>query len=93
MESTSASRSSGSSKSRASSSTAEIQPSNKSKTESKDEGHVKYIYSPQGLFPQPLARNVKPAVHSKVKSRFKLLGKFMAKALMDSRMVSQFLCP
>lgn len=51
---------------------------------------MKYIYSPHGLFPQPLGRNVKPAVHSKVKSRFKLLGKFMAKALADSRMVSLF---
>ena len=47
-----------------------------------------YCYSPCGLFPAPLPRNAKAAVINKVKAKFKFLGKFMAKALMDSRMVT-----
>jgi len=47
----------------------------------------KYIYSPNGLFPMPLARNTKLGNVSRLRNRYKLLGKFMAKALMDSRMV------
>ena len=88
VESSSASRTPASSKSRASSSGAEIEASLKQTADAQDQAStVRYMYAPQGLFPQPLPRNVKPAVHSKIKSRFKLLGKFMAKALMDSRMV------
>lgn len=68
------------------SSSNEIQATTKPKPEIKESG-VKYIYSPQGLFPVPLGRNAKAAVVTKAKSKFKLLGKFMAKALMDSRMV------
>lgn len=40
-----------------------------------------------GLFPAPLARNAKAAVVNRVKAKYKFIGKFMAKALMDSRMV------
>lgn len=47
----------------------------------------KYIYSPNGLFPMPLARNTKLGNVSRLRNRYKLLGKFMAKALMDSRMI------
>ena len=69
------------------SSSNEIEAANKAKLpEVKDSG-VKYIYSAQGLFPLPLGRNAKAAVVTKARQRFKLLGKFMAKALMDSRMV------
>lgn len=46
-----------------------------------------YVFSSNGLFPLPIAKNVKPSSVNKIKQRFKLLGKFMAKALMDSRMV------
>lgn len=70
----------------ASSSSKEIQatePQNKPK----DKQDVKYMYSPRGLFPQPFGRGSKAGALSKVKSRYKLLGKFLAKALMDSRMV------
>ena len=49
---------------------------------------VSYVFSSNGLFPAPLGRSTKPSVGNKLKQRFKLLGKFMAKALMDSRMVS-----
>ncbi|XP_050045361.1 E3 ubiquitin-protein ligase TRIP12 isoform X2 [Dermacentor andersoni] len=48
---------------------------------------VRYVHSPCGLFPLPLGRNAKVGHVSKVRSRFKLLGKFVAKALMDSRML------
>jgi E3 ubiquitin-protein ligase TRIP12 len=48
---------------------------------------VQYIYSPTGLFPAPIGRNAKAGLVSKSRQRFKLLGKFVAKALMDSRMV------
>lgn len=47
----------------------------------------KYMYSPNGLFPMPLARNTKLGNVSRIRNRYKLLGKFMAKALMDSRMI------
>lgn len=47
----------------------------------------KYVCSPNGLFPLPLARNTKLGNVSRLRNRYKLLGKFMAKALMDSRMI------
>ena len=47
-----------------------------------------YIHSPCGLFPSPLGRNAKAALVTKVKNKFKFMGKFIAKAVMDSRMVS-----
>ena len=62
------------------------------KQEKNDANPVNYVFSSNGLFPAPLGRSTKPAVVNKLKQRFKLLGKFMAKALMDSRMVSSFLC-
>jgi len=46
-----------------------------------------YMFSPCGLYPAPLAKNAKAAQVNKVKAKFRFLGKFMAKALMDSRMV------
>ncbi|UYV65890.1 hypothetical protein LAZ67_3005823 [Cordylochernes scorpioides] len=46
-----------------------------------------------GLFPLPLSRNSKPAHVARVRSRFKLLGRFLAKALMDSRVVDIGLSP
>lgn len=48
---------------------------------------VNYIYSNNGLFPLPISRSNKSSAATKIKHRFKLLGKFMAKALLDSRMV------
>lgn len=50
-------------------------------------GNVGYIYAPGGLFPLPLGRNTKSNQVAKVKSKFRFLGKFMAKAVMDSRML------
>jgi E3 ubiquitin-protein ligase TRIP12 len=47
-----------------------------------------YMFSPCGLFPAPLGRHAKSAAVSKAKARFKFLGKLLAKAVMDSRMVS-----
>ena len=47
-----------------------------------------FIFNPSGLFPVPLGKSTKSSQVTKVKNRFKLLGKFMAKALYDSRMVS-----
>lgn len=47
----------------------------------------RYIHTHNGLFPAPLGRNAKSSAVSKVKTKFKFLGRFMAKALMDSRMV------
>ena len=52
---------------------------------------VDYTSSPCGLFPVPLHRGSKAAQVNKVKAKFKFLGKFMAKALMDSRMVIFFI--
>lgn len=46
-----------------------------------------YVHAPFGLFPMPVGQNMKQMQISRVKSKFKFLGKFMAKAIMDSRMV------
>ncbi|PIK34903.1 putative E3 ubiquitin-protein ligase TRIP12 isoform X1 [Apostichopus japonicus] len=57
-------------------------------SEPKDGGSGKrYIHTHNGLFPAPLGRNAKSSAVSKVKTKFKFLGRFMAKALMDSRML------
>lgn len=47
-----------------------------------------YVDSRNGLYPAPLGRNAKASTVTKVRQKLKFLGKFMAKALMDSRMVS-----
>ncbi|RWS01072.1 putative E3 ubiquitin-protein ligase TRIP12-like protein, partial [Dinothrombium tinctorium] len=57
------------------------------KADGKQQNSVQYVYSENGLFPAPLSKTTKMAVVSKIKNRYKLLGKFMAKALVDSRMV------
>lgn len=48
-----------------------------------------YVFSPFGLFPMPIGNSMKISQISHIKTKFKFLGKFMAKAIMDSRMVSQ----
>ncbi|XP_063224587.1 E3 ubiquitin-protein ligase TRIP12 isoform X2 [Bacillus rossius redtenbacheri] len=50
-------------------------------------GTTSYLYSPVGLFPAPLGRSTKSTHLARVKSKFRFLGKFMAKAVMDSRML------
>lgn len=47
-----------------------------------------YVAWPCGLFPQAVGRNGRASHLSRVKAKFRFLGKFMAKAVMDSRMVS-----
>ncbi len=51
---------------------------------------VDYVHSPAGLFPLACARNMKAGPLAKQRSKFRFLGKFMAKAIMDSRMVRPF---
>lgn len=46
-----------------------------------------FVSWPCGLFPQALGRNARASHLSRVKAKFRFLGKFMAKAVMDSRMV------
>ncbi|XP_068628834.1 E3 ubiquitin-protein ligase TRIP12 [Battus philenor] len=46
-----------------------------------------YVNWPCGLFPQAIGRNARASHLSRVKAKFRFLGKFMAKAVMDSRMV------
>lgn len=46
-----------------------------------------YVNSPVGLFPAPLPRGAKVSQVTKIKSKFRFLGRFMAKAVMDSRML------
>ena len=47
-----------------------------------------YIHSPVGVFPAPLGPSTKFTVVEEVCSKFKFLGKLMARAILDSRMVS-----
>lgn len=49
---------------------------------------TKYIFSSRGLFAVPFGRTTKPAHMAKVKMKFRFLGKLMAKAIMDFRLVS-----
>jgi len=48
---------------------------------------VEYVHSDTGLYPLPLARNVKSSHKTKIKNKFQFLGKFMAKAVLDNRMI------
>lgn len=51
---------------------------------------VTYVNAAHGLFPLPLGKSSKVPQVAKVRWKFKFLGKFMAKAVMDSRMVGAF---
>ncbi|XP_049857305.1 E3 ubiquitin-protein ligase TRIP12 isoform X2 [Schistocerca gregaria] len=67
---------------------ADLELWNGERTEPTDsEGGTSYIHSPVGLFPTPLPRTAKSSTVAKVKSKFRFLGKLMAKAVMDSRML------
>lgn len=46
-----------------------------------------FVHAPFGLFPMPLGHAAKLSLITRTKTKFKFLGKFMAKAIMDSRMV------
>ncbi|XP_015216684.1 E3 ubiquitin-protein ligase TRIP12 isoform X5 [Lepisosteus oculatus] len=48
---------------------------------------TKYIFSSRGLFAVPFGRTTKPAHIAKVKMKFRFLGKLMAKAIMDFRLL------
>merc|ERR1719419_2189121 len=48
---------------------------------------VEYVHCDTGLFPLPLARNAKSHHKTKMKNKFQFLGKFMAKAVLDNRMI------
>ena len=61
---------------------------------SRAQGHLparsisEYVDTRNGLYPAPFGRNAKANVITKIRQKFKFLGKFMAKALIDSRMVN-----
>ena len=46
-----------------------------------------FFYSPNGLFPAPLAKNAKQHHVNKIRNKFKFFGKFVAKAIMDFRIL------
>lgn len=48
---------------------------------------TKYMFSSRGLFAVPFGRSTKPAHIAKIKMKFRFLGKLMAKAIMDFRLV------
>lgn len=50
---------------------------------------VTYVNAQFGLFPAPIGRAAKMSQLTPMKTKFKFLGKLMAKAVMDSRMVSR----
>ena len=55
-------------------------------------GDAEYVHSPVGLFPVPLGPSTRFSVVEEICSKFRFLGKLMAKAIMDSRMVSIVNC-
>ncbi|KAM6946227.1 E3 ubiquitin-protein ligase TRIP12 [Aplochiton taeniatus] len=48
---------------------------------------TKYMFSSRGLFAVPFGRTSKPAHITKIKMKFRFLGKLMAKAIMDFRLL------
>ena len=58
-----------------------------SKGKSGGTGPVEYVHNKYGLFPLPCSRSLKAGPLAKIRSKFRFLGKFIAKAIMDSRMV------
>lgn len=46
-----------------------------------------YVHSPVGLFPAPIPRTTRVSQLMKLRNKFRFIGRFMAKAVMDSRMV------
>uniref|UniRef100_A0A8C2XFB3 E3 ubiquitin-protein ligase n=1 Tax=Cyclopterus lumpus TaxID=8103 RepID=A0A8C2XFB3_CYCLU len=48
---------------------------------------TKYMFSSKGLFAVPFGRTTKPAHIAKIKMKFRFLGKLMAKAIMDFRLL------
>ncbi len=55
--------------------------------EDKSDPCVEYVHSDTGLYPLPLPRNLKSSLKTKLKNKFQFLGKFMAKAVLDNRMI------
>ena len=49
---------------------------------------VEYVHSDSGLYPLPIPKNCKSSHRTKVKNKFQFLGKFMAKAVLDNRMMA-----
>ncbi|XP_006820136.1 E3 ubiquitin-protein ligase TRIP12-like [Saccoglossus kowalevskii] len=48
---------------------------------------VLYLHAPTGLFPSPIPKTAKLGAVAKLRYKFKFIGRFVAKALMDSRMI------
>ena len=48
---------------------------------------IDYVFAPAGLYPLPIPRNVKSSHKNKLKAKFNFIGKFIAKAVLDNRMV------
>ncbi|XP_044752969.1 E3 ubiquitin-protein ligase TRIP12 isoform X2 [Coccinella septempunctata] len=46
-----------------------------------------YVHNQDGLFPAPIAKSAKVGHVTKLRTKFRFMGKFMAKAVMDSRML------
>jgi len=52
-----------------------------------DDACIDYVFAPAGLYPLPMARNTKSSHKNKIKTKFNFVGKFIAKAVLDNRMV------
>jgi E3 ubiquitin-protein ligase TRIP12 len=48
---------------------------------------IDYVFTPAGLYPLPMARNAKSSHKNKIKTKYNFVGKFIAKAVLDNRMV------
>ncbi|CAB3366687.1 Hypothetical predicted protein [Cloeon dipterum] len=51
------------------------------------DGQTQYVHSATGLFPMPLSKNAKVVQLARIKAKYRFLGRLMAKAVMDSRML------
>lgn len=65
-----------------------IQTPNEPSTSSIISNQILYVQAPMGLFPTPLSKTPKRSHLLKLRYKFKFLGKFMAKAIWDNRMVN-----
>jgi E3 ubiquitin-protein ligase TRIP12 len=48
---------------------------------------IKYVHLSAGLYPVPLARNTKSSHRNKVKAKFQFICRFIAKSVLDNRMI------
>ena len=64
-----------------------VMEENESGSSSGSDPCIEYVHSSTGLYPMPLARSAKSSHRNKIKAKFQFIGRFIAKAVLDNRMI------